>query len=313
VKPLGAGVPLPPELLQRVRRHMRIVAVTVTVSFISAREVEVLFLSLYDSSAAAGQFKAAYQLASGAALLVPGVFGAVLLPMMANAISQGAKLAAWRFSTSTAYLVTLAAPLVVFGALFSHAVIALLYGRMYADAAPVLAVLMFACCFGALSSGASSLLVSADRQQHMLILTLVFGVLKVALDWLLIAHYGLMGAMAASAILAVSGSTATLLLALHVSGAGLPWSRLGRTLLAAVLAGLAAWPLRHLLPPLPTLLLGGLAIGLVYALATLLLRCWSRGDLEYMQSVIARMGRIAPAWLGRLLGWAAVRAGEEAT
>ncbi len=62
---------LPVELMRRVHRHMRFVAVISTVGFFTASETEVLFLNLLDTPASAGQFKVAYQLATGAALLLP--------------------------------------------------------------------------------------------------------------------------------------------------------------------------------------------------------------------------------------------------
>ncbi|HSX64649.1 MAG TPA: oligosaccharide flippase family protein, partial [Pseudoxanthomonas sp.] len=109
IPPPVPGVRLPPELLARVRRHMRLTTFTVALGFLVGSEVEVLFLKMYSSEDSAGQFKVAFQLASGAALLVPGVFGAILLPMMANAIRQGSEVAAERFVASTRYLTLLAA------------------------------------------------------------------------------------------------------------------------------------------------------------------------------------------------------------
>src|SRR3546814_5982868 len=81
--------PLDDATRKRLHSYTALVAVTVVVSFITASEVEVLFLTLFDTPASAGQFKVAYQLSSGALLLVPGVFGAMLLPMMARALARG--------------------------------------------------------------------------------------------------------------------------------------------------------------------------------------------------------------------------------
>src|SRR3546814_422789 len=110
--PAGSREPLDDAMRRRLRSYTALVAVTVAVSFITASEVEVLFLTLFDSPASAGHFKVAFQLSSGALLLVPGVFGALLLPMMANALAQGREVANRRLSMSTTYLAALAAPLV---------------------------------------------------------------------------------------------------------------------------------------------------------------------------------------------------------
>src|SRR6185437_4547288 len=130
--PLPRRGDLPGELLRRIRRHLRIVSLTIIVSFLIA------------SDAAAGYFKVAYQLASGIMLLVPGVFSAVLLPMMAKALSEGRAAGGRRFVAVTSYLALLGAPVVVFGACFAAAVIGLLYGPAYAAAAPVFALCMLA-------------------------------------------------------------------------------------------------------------------------------------------------------------------------
>ena len=155
---------------------------TVTVGFVVASEVEVMFLNMYSDPHAAGQFRVAYQMATGAAALVPGVFGALLLPMMANALSQGREVAGRRFIASTSYLALLAAPLVAFGTVFSMPLIRLLYGTDYMPAAPVFAVCLAGAALTTMSQGGSSLLISADRQRSVLILVLGCGVLKICLD-----------------------------------------------------------------------------------------------------------------------------------
>src|SRR3546814_957087 len=123
--------PLDDATRKRLHSYTALVAVTVVVSFITASEVEVLFLTLFDTPASAGQFKVAYQLSSGALLLVPGVFGALLLPMMASALARGHAVAARRLAMSTTYLAVLSAPLVAFGVVFAAGLIGLLSGTNY--------------------------------------------------------------------------------------------------------------------------------------------------------------------------------------
>lgn len=302
------GVRMDPELRRRVLRYTGIVAITVTVSFVTASEVEVLFLTLFDSAAAAGQFKVAYQLASGAALLVPGVFGALLLPMMASALSQGRAVAGRRLTASTSYLALLAAPLVAFGVVFAVPVIALLYGSAYAPAAPVFAACLATVSIATLSQGASSYLLGADRQLLLMYVVMVGAVLKIALDVVLISRYGLHGAIVAYSVTGVLVAVALIALALRASGASLEWGRLLRIVLAGALAGLAAWPLAGALAPLPALLAGGAVLAPVYLLATVLLRCWNQADLRHLQQLHGRFARGRPRALGQLLAWAERRA-----
>ncbi len=303
IPPSPAGTVLPDELQRRLRRHMRLVAVTVTVGFLVASDVEVFFLNMFADAAAAGHFKVAYQLASGAATLVPGVIGVLLLPMMANALSQGRDIAGRRFVASTSYLMLLAAPLAAFGAVFSGPIILLMYGAAYAPAIPVFAICLGACALATVSQGGSSLLVSADRQGTVLIVAVAGGVLKIALDVWLIHAWGLAGATAAYLVVAVVNAAAYLVLAMRSIGVRLEWSRLLRILAAAGLSALALLPLRGHWPPLPTLLVAGLLMVGVYALLSLVLRCWSAGDIEHLQQLHGRYARGRPRLLGRLLAW----------
>ena len=306
--PASVPLALPPVLHDRVRRHVRIVAVTVAIGFLTASEVEVLFLNLYHDSAAAGQFKVAIQLATGAALLVPGVFSAVLLPMMASSLRQGADIAAARYRVVTSYLVLLAAPVVAYGMVFAAPLIDLLFGSRYAPAVPAFAVCLFARAVGTCTSGASSYLVSADRQGALLVLTIASAVLKIGLGALLVIHYGLYGAVAASVAVTLFGSMSTMALAIRVTRTQPNWNRIARAVLAAVLAAGIAWPLQLYLAPLPVLLLGFGVLSASYLLLTVLLGCWTRADLEHFQQMHQRFAGGRIPGIAPLLGWAALRA-----
>ena len=311
IPPPGENQVLPDELLRRVRRHMRIVAFTVTIGVVTASETEVLFLNLLDTAANAGQFKVAFQLGTGAALLVPGVFSAVLLPMMAKALSEGKEVAARRFVASATYLTLLAAPLVGFGIVFSDATIRLLYGTAYDAAAPVLAGCLFACSIGTIGQAATSLLVSADHQHSILLRVVLCGILKVILDIVLIMHYGLTGAITAFVGAMIFGVFLNVTLALRVSGARLAWGRFGRIGLAFVLASAAAFPLRHIGSPLVVFIAGGAMLSIVYALLTIVLGCWTKADIGYIKSLHLRFASERPRALASLLDWAGARAAKD--
>lgn len=302
------GAALAPELIARVHRHMKFTAGIVAIGFFVASEVEVLFLNLYADPGAAGQFKVAYQLATGAALLVPGVFAALLLPMMANALSQGQVVAGRRFVASTAYLTLLAAPLVAFGLVFSDAVIGLLYGQAYAAAAPVFAACLAVIAIVTTTQGGSSLLISADHQGHILAISLVCGVLKISLDAVLIARYGLHGAVIAFIAVSMLGAVAVMWQAIRISGVAPDWSRMLRIWMAALLAGLLVLPMRDHLPAIAQIVLGTVVLSLAYGVMTLLFGCWNRGDIEYLQQIHQRLAGSRPRAGARLLAWAHQRA-----
>lgn len=304
----GRPPPLAPAMRARIRRHMWLTAMIVSVGFLAASEVEVLFLNLDGDPEGAGRFKVAYQLAVGAAALVPGVFGALLLPMMANALGQGREVAGRRFVASTGYLVLLAAPLVAFGVVFGAAAVHALYGDAYREAAPVFAACLLGVAITAVTGGGSSLLISADRQQSVLAVVAGCGALKLALGALLVFWLGLAGAAIAYVAVAIASATAMMALAIRVSGVVPDWGRLLRAVAAAGLAAVIVLPLRGQLLPLAEVAVGAAALALVYAPLTLLLGCWSRADIEYLQQLHQRFTAGRP-WLGaRLLEWACQRA-----
>ncbi|OOG53670.1 polysaccharide biosynthesis C-terminal domain-containing protein [Rhodanobacter sp. C03] len=297
------------ELIRRMRRHLRIISLTIIVSFLVASDVEILFLNLYASSTSAGYFKVAYQLATGIMLLVPGVFGALLLPMMAKALSQSLDVAGQRFVDATSYLLLLAAPVLGFGIAFSGTIIGILYGGVYATAAPVFAWCLFAGAVTTVSQSAISLLVSADRQHTILIMTISFGIMKFLLDMTLIRHFGLYGAIAAIVLVTLASSTSYLTISMRAGGVHLAWMRLLRTMLAAALASLlASLVVRLQMPPIFTLLLGGLVLTVVYFLLTLCIGCWSAADLAQLQGLHQRFASGRPRWVGQMLSWFGARA-----
>ena len=299
---------LPSGLAVRVRRQMLYSAGIVSIGYVVGSEVEVMFLTALADTHDAGQFKVGYQLAYGAAHLVPGVFGALLLPMMANALSQGRAVAGRRYAASTAYLALLALPLTAFGIALSGPLIGLLYGPDYAPAAHVFAVCIGGAALTVSTQGASSLLISADRQRAVLLVVLGMGVLKVALDALLIRFYALEGALVAFAVVAVINASAYIALARRESGV---WPDGGRILRAALAAGLASLPLWFLpdtLPKLATLLIGGALGAILYPPLTLALGCWNAADIAHMQRLHARALRGRPPAIARLLAWAYARA-----
>lgn len=316
VAPLHRGsvdTALAPVFIARVRRHIWLSSATVTASFMAASEMEVLFLSMYVSQDAAGHFKVAYQLAVGMAALAPGVFSALLLPMMASASARGGELPGRRFASTTAYLSMLSAVLVAFAVVLPGPAIRVMFGEAYLDAVPVFSLCLVATALTAASAGASSLLISSDRQGTILALVLASCALKVVLDVVLISHMGLIGAAWAFVVTAIAVVVAMLWLAVRQTRVTPDWTRIGRIGLAAAIAALAALPAARGLPPLPGLLVGGAVLASVYGAGTLLLGCWTRGDVEHMQHLHRRLVSGRPGVGDRLLAWAWRRAPEEAS
>lgn len=300
--------PVATDMLPRIRRYLVLVAIIGMVSFFTASEVEVLFLNLWDTPAAAGNFRVAHQLAASATLLVPGVFAMLLLPMMSKALGEGIDQARRRFAMVTRYLLMLAAPLAAFAATLATPVTHALYGSAFDAAGFALAWCLGACAFTAVGTGASSLLLGADRQLSLLVLTLSCAALKLTAGAYLAAHYGLRGAVASYVGVATISVVGYMAMGIRVSGARLPWGLFARILLAAALAGAVARLVADELLPWPALVAGGATLVCLYLLFSLLLGCWSRADIAALRGMAAgsAIGRSWP--VDRLLALSERRA-----
>lgn len=288
---IGGADALPPELEARIRHHLRVAGVTTVLGAIGASEIELLALNLLSDSAHAGLFKVANALASGIALLVPGVLSAQLLPMMAKAHGSGGGEAGRRFIAMTTWLWVLGAPLIAAGSLFADHAIGLLYGTAYAAAAPVLVALLIARTAAVLGQGATAYLLSADRQTALMRLTLLFTALR-AIGAFAGTWFGdLDGAVTATVVLSLLATIATVQLALRVSATALPWLRLLRIGAAAALPALACLSFARHLSPLWGLLAGTATFATLYPLALWLLRGLDAEDAGYVRALAAKLRR----------------------
>jgi len=100
-------------------------------------------------------------------------------------------------------------------------------------------------------------------------------------------------------------------LSIRVSRAMPDWLRMSRIALAAAVAALVALPLRGQLLPWAQIVFGGLLLGVAYVALTMLLGCWSRGDIEHLQQLYQRFVPGKPRMGTRLLEWAHDRAPGE--
>ena len=303
-----AQAPLPDSMTQRLRRQVFYNTLIVSTSFLSASEVEVLLLNAWGLAGDAGQFKVAQGLAYGAASLVPGVFGALMLPMMSNALSRDRASAGHRFAASTSYLSLLAIPLALAGLVFGPHLVTLLYGPQYAPAALMFPVFLICSCLIQMAAAASGMLIGADRQRDIFILLAACLVLKLALGTLFIHRWGLHGAVASSAIVSVVNVGTYLIMARRECGVGLRWPVLGRIALASLLSTLLAWAVTQLLPGWPGLATAALLFCIAYALLTVQLGCWSRGDVDLIEHLLRGRLRLHGGLVDNTLHWAAARA-----
>ena len=281
---------------KRIFHHLKVVTINVALGFIVFKQSEVVFLGYLSSPEDVAYYNIGFTLASAGALLLPGVFSAILLPLMARTMTENQDLLALRFRAATRYLLLLATPVVAIGTVFAEELIVYLYGEEYLPAVFVCQVLLFAAAFNALAHGAQSYHLSADRQSTVLALIGVAAVVNITLDYVLIKNYGLIGAVSASAI-----STSLMSFALIANASRLLRSTLEywvyvRVALAGVTAVLPLIAIKYYIGGVGAALLGGAVFFTVFLPLTLAANCWSRQDIHMLRALGIKAG------LGRLPG-----------
>lgn len=228
---------------------------------------EVFFLGRWTIPEQVGFYSLAYTLALHLRRLLTTSFGEVLFPVIAHLQGQGDEnRIATAFVQATRYLIMVACPLVVGGAIFAEPAIRLLFGPAYVAAAPVLAVLMVSAGAVALAQPAAAILVNKERFRFLTVSFAALAAGNVALDVLLIPAGAALGAAVANTTTQLAAVGAQLVIVVRLLGVRFPLGTLLRALGAAGLAALPAWGLGGS-GDAPGLALGLIVLAVGYPLA----------------------------------------------
>ena len=248
--------PMPEEFRRRLNRFALLSTMNHVLLFIVGREIEVLFLNAFGMTEEAGLYKVGFNLAETAIILVPGIFGAVLLPVMAKSLGQSVDVQAHRFRESARFMIMLAAPIIVFGIVFADVIIEILYGPEFRRAAVVLRVLLAFFGFTMLNQVCASILLSHDRQGTVMKVVMITASVNIVLDFLLIKYFGLGGAVAAAVLAKLSHALIYQYLVSGILRTQLTYGGFVHTYFLALVAILPVWLVHRLLPGAPVLLAG---------------------------------------------------------
>lgn len=287
----GPGTALAPAQRQRIWRHIRITSASIVLSFLVLRQSEVLFLKLLRPAEEIGFFNIAFTLGFALSALIPGVYAALLLPMMSRQSGGDASAQGQRLTNAFRYLQVLAMAMAAGTWVLGPLLVQVLYGSAYAAAGEVLLWIIAGVAVAAIGQGAVSQLVSSDRQQQVLATNVLVTIVVLALDWWAISRFGLAGAGAAFLAGNVLHATTMIVLAQRQSGARWPLAMSVRVISASALAAAATAALLALLqgwPALAQLLLGAALFVLVFAPATWLLGCWNNDEKAFIRALLKR-------------------------
>lgn len=299
--PNAPTISLSKNLKARMMRHLRLVTTNAILGFIVLKQSEIAFLSILSSTENVAFYNIGFTLAVAAALLVPGIFSGVLLPLMSRTSSQGEQLFPTRVLQSTRYLLLLSTPVVCLGVTFAHELVNILYGAQYGPAALAFQICLLSACAHIISDGAQSYHMGTDKQGTLLRLLVIAAVINLGLDYFLIKYYGLEGALAANLAAALLLASAIVLNAARLLKMRLEFGVYARTVLAGVIAIVPVLVCKHYLPDLAAIILGTFIFGGLFAVASIGLRCWSLQDVCFARELIERYAaermRLLDKWL----------------
>lgn len=277
------------DLISETRKYGRYSwAANLCNTFVWSR-IEILFLQSFWGYREVGLFSVALALsaiASQGPLLLTGAFLPMLAEKHGQKDRQGLQMA---FASGTRFLAIAAFPACFGMAAIVPTLVQLLYGPSFAPAIPAATIIATAAAFSITTVIGTHLVNALARSDVIFVTSLIGAALSIAGGFLLIPHYGLLGA-------AIS-RTAT---QLAMIGIGLwfittrlrfsyPFAALLRILLAALVASLAAFVVVTLVPGFHGLVLAILGAALVYALCLRFFGAVDPQDIAVAHRLIAAL------------------------
>ncbi|MDG4665377.1 oligosaccharide flippase family protein [Mycobacterium sp. 236(2023)] len=256
---------------------------------------QIIFLEHYTDIGTVGLFAVALTVAEMAAQLPPLLLSA-LLPRFSEQSGQGAHdNMKSLYRTMTAFIAVVMLPFCLGLAAVTPVLVPLIFGTDFADAAAVSSILLIAIAINSLGGANLSLILSKGKNSILWISNAVGLVGVIGLGFLLIPHYGLIGAAWSRAIIQVVVILIEIICATIQLGFAMPYRALGAIALAAVAQGAVAYAIVLNLGGAGSLVLAIPAAILTYLIAVRLLGVIPLVDPELSGRLISHTpGRFKP-------------------
>jgi O-antigen/teichoic acid export membrane protein len=250
---------------------------------------EIVFLQHYTGLAAVGLFAAAATVAEMAVQLPPLLLSA-LLPRFSEQFGQGAHEHMQRlYRTMTALLALVIVPLCLGLAAIAPVLVPLFFGTEFADAAPVASVLLIAAAVSSLGVTTFYLLQSMGKTGFLLLSNGVGLVGTIALGFILVPHFGLLGAAWSRGIVQVMVVLIETWYVTKRLGIAPPYRALGAITLASIAQGAVAFFVSIELGGAISLLVSIPAAVVVYLVALRLLAVMPMVDPELTSRLVEKV------------------------
>lgn len=307
IKPQAGELPRP--LFLRVRKHLLLTGVLITLSVLTNRAVEMTLLTQHAGSVAVAYFAIAGTLSKGAVDLLAGGLSAVLLPSMARQYGQGGVKSLGRMLVeSTRLYWFMGLTIAGLGLTVADGAIRVLYGDRYLPAIPALSWQLVFSGLVVMNGAALAALTADDRQFERIVIVASVFAFNVLVGWALIPSYGLSGAVASSVLTQCFGTLVIWGYTLRRTGVKLLVGPMARLLVAAVVAAALSWAFTRTVGGAWVFVPGGIVFLTIYLTLSVVLKTWRGSDYEVFASLAQRAGqpgrRLAPklARLGQRFG-----------
>jgi O-antigen/teichoic acid export membrane protein len=231
--------------------------------------------------------------------LIPTVYSTAVARSVSRLATTNRDTLSWLYSRVVCHLIVVALPLALFGLVGSRALLELLYGEPYGDAATALALLLASLVFTFPGWIASTAAYALGAERRVLAIVVASFGLNVTANLLAIPVWGIEGAAAAN-LLTEALASILLLALLHRRGVRLEWTAaVGKPLMAIAPSALVVIMLAGF--PLAVRLAAGAA---VYLAVLLLLRTFDGHDYDFLRAVgglppSGSQAELSPFSLGR--------------
>jgi O-antigen/teichoic acid export membrane protein len=219
--------------------------------FVLGRELDVLLLTaLGVASESIARYAVIFTFVGTvlAAPLLP-VSGGFEVPLIARLHARGDVVALRRlFAAFFEYIYIFVLPLVGIGVVVGPALVGLLYGRPYADAALPLAVLMITLGLAKLAGVTGPFLLATDRERPLLRVRLATAAVNIALAVVLVPRFGVLGAAIATGLALTATTVWEAWLVQRFLAPSYPWRFVVRIAFATAVAMIATYAAASVLP-----------------------------------------------------------------
>jgi O-antigen/teichoic acid export membrane protein len=287
LKSLFSPSPLSTVIQKRAVRYALAMAGIEAINYFVYQQGSVFFVGLYCPVEQVGFYTLASKLPLAAMGLIPSVFGAVLLPAIAEQFGKGDMEKLRKiYTTSARYITMLALPLAVGGIALARPTIHVLYGADYGPTILLMQILFIPIALGSINRAASSVIFGVNEPAFILKVGTFLALLNIGLSWWLVQVYGTLGVAIASSIPRVLALPFYVYFVFRRIGVTWPVRDTVMIALASLIMGAVLFGLQAKLGAGIISLVLGIPLGiLLYTVALLALRAVHKQDLTTLEVI----------------------------